>query len=366
MSSATFPLKWMKRHYLMSLCSMVAALALILTACSSSPSTNSTTPTANSTTAQQPGDFGLAVLPGYQVSLFARQTTAFNNPDSLVVDNGFVYIDYQNTTAKDCTDKNSSTVVQYDMQGKMLKTFTVPGHSDGMRADPSTHLLWVSSCEDGNPKFVTIDSSSGTITPYTFPPTVHGGGYDDLCFLNGMVFIAASNPNLNSAGMNVFPAIYKITLGNGKVNVTPVLMGNATATDLLANAKTTLNEVDPDSMTVDTKGELVLVDQAGSELVFLKNPGTPRQTVTRLPVGDQLDDTVWVPSSPGRLLVTDGVIGNTYWITADPGTVYTQAPDDSGVVGFVGVINMTTGFVTPVVVGFAHPTGMIFVPNSQG
>lgn len=127
-----------------------------------------------------------------------------------------------------------------------------------MRADPSTHLLWVSSCEDGNPKFVTIDPASKTITPYTLPSTVHGGGFDDLCFLNGMVFIAASNPNLNSAGVNVFPAIDKITLSSGKVTLTPVLMGNATATDLMTHMKTTLNEVDPDSMTVDANGQLVL------------------------------------------------------------------------------------------------------------
>jgi sugar lactone lactonase YvrE len=367
MNKAIFPVTKMRASFTTSLCCIAAALALILSACStSSNTTTATTPIASTggPSSQQPGDFGLAALPGYSVSLFARQTSAFNGPDSLVVDNGFVYIDYQNTTAKDCTDKNTSTVVQYDMNGKMLKTFTVAGHSDGMRADPSTHLLWVSSCEDGNAKFVTIDPSSGTITPYTFPPAPHGGGYDDLCFLNGTVFIAASNPNLNAAGVNVFPAIDKITLGNGKVQLTPVLMGNATATDILANGKVQLNEVDPDSMTVDTKGELVLVNQAGTELVFLKNPGTPQQSVTRIPVGDQLDDTVWAPSSPGRLLVTDGTTGNTYWINAYPGTVYTQAPDDSGTVGFVGVVNMTTGFVTPVVIGFLKATGMIFVPNS--
>ena len=367
MNKAIFPDIKVRASFTTSLCCIAAALALILSACStSSNATTATTTTASTAgpSSQQPGDFGLAALPGYEVSLFARQTSAFNSPDSLVVDNGFVYIDYQNTTAKDCTDKNTSTVVQYDMNGKMLKTFTVAGHSDGMRADPSTHLLWVSSCEDGNAKFVTIDPTSGTLTPYTFPPAPHGGGYDDLCFLNGMVFIAASNPNLNAAGVNVFPAIDKITLGNGKVQLTPVLMGNATATDILANGKVQLNEVDPDSMTVDTKGELVLVNQAGTELVFLKNPGTPQQSVTRIPVGDQLDDTVWAPSSPGRLLVTDGTTGNTYWINAYPGTVYTQAPDDSGTVGFVGVVNMTTGFVTPVVIGFLKATGMIFVPNS--
>jgi hypothetical protein len=365
MHKATFPVIKVRASFTISLCCIAAALALILSACStSSPATTATTSTTTNTVGSQPGNFGLAALPGYQVSLFARQTSAFTGPDSLVVDNGFVYIDYQNTTAKDCTDKNTSSVVQYDMHGKMLKTFTVPGHSDGMRADPSTHLLWVTSCEDGNPKFVTIDPASGTITPYTFPPTPHGGGYDDLCFLNGLVFIAASNPSVNAAGVNPFPAIDKITLSNGKVNLTPVLMGNATATDLIASAKTTLNEVDPDSMTVDPSGQLVLVNQAGSELVFLKDPGTPQQTVSRMPVGNQLDDTVWAPSSPGRLLVSDGTTGNTYWINAYPETVYTQAPDDSGVVGFVGVINMMTGFVTPVVIGFAKATGMLFVPNS--
>ncbi len=365
MHKATIPAIEVRASFTTSLCCIAAALALILSACSSStPPSTATTSTTNTSIGSQPSDFGLAAVPGYQVSLFTRQPSGITGPDSQVVDNGFVYIDYQNTTAKDCTDNNTSTVVQYDMNGKMLKTFTVPGHSDGMRADPSSHLLWVTSCEDGNPKFVTIDPSSGTITPYIFPKTPHGGGYDDLTFLNGMVFIAASNPTVNAAGVNPFPAIDKITLSNGKVNLTPVLMGNATATDLIANAKTTLNEVDPDSMTVDSSGQLVLVNQAGSELVFLKNPGTPQQTVTRMPVGDQLDDTVWAPSSPGRLLVTDGTIGNTYWINAYPETVYTQAPDDSGVVGFVGVINMMTGFVKPVVIGFAKPTGMIFVPNS--
>jgi len=369
MFTVNIPETKVKRAFTTSLCFVVAALALILSACGggTQPTSSSSTTTTTSAVGSQPGDFGLAALPGYQVSLFTRQPSGTTGPDSLVVDNGFVYIDYQNTTAKDCTDNNTSTVVQYDMNGKMLKTFTVPGHSDGMRADPSSHLLWVTSCEDGNPKFVTIDPASGTITPYTFPPTPHGGGYDDLTFLNGMVFIAASNPTVNAAGVNTFPAIDKMTLSNGKVNLTPVLMGNATATDLIANAKTTLNEVDPDSMTVDSSGRLVLVNQGGSELVFLKNPGTPQQIVSRVPVGNQLDDTVWVTSTQGRLLVSDGTTGNTYWISVPhfvPGSVYTEAPDDSGVVGFLGAVDLKTGFITPVVIGFFKATGMLFVPNS--
>lgn len=309
---------------------------------------------------------GLAALPGYSVTLFARQTSAYTAPDSIVVNGSHVFVGYQNVTAKDCTDTNSSTIVEYNMDGSTVKTFSIPGHNDGMRLDPTTGLLWATSCEDGNPKLVTIDTSTGTITPYTFPPTPHGGGYDDLCFVNGMTFIAASNPNVNAAGVNVFPAIDKITLSNGKATLTPVLMGNASATDLIANTKVSLNEVDPDSMTVDSKGDLVLVNQAGNELVLLKNPGTPQQQVSRIPVGDQLDDTVWATSTTGRLLVSDAS-GKIVWISTTqfiPGTIYTEGPSDSGVGGFVGVVDPSTGFVTPVVIGFGSPTGMLFVPNS--
>lgn len=358
------------KHSCISLLFVIAALTLLLGACSTTPQATATTTVTPGTTTKQPGDYGLAALPGYQVALFASATSSYANPDSLVADNGHVFIDYQNTTAKDCTDKNSSTVVEYSMDGKVVKTYSVPGHSDGMRVDPSTHLLWATSCEDGNPKLVTIDTTSGTITPYTIPTTPHGGGYDDLAFLNGTTFIAASNPNLDKNGNNVFPAIDKVTLSGGKASFTPVLMGNATAIDTStagANAKVTLNEVDPDSMTIDSKGNLVLINQGGNEIVSISNPGTSQQKVTRVPVGTQLDDTVWASSAQGRLLVADGGSGNTYWISATqftPGTVYTETPSDSGVAGMLGAVDLGSGIVTGIVVGFASPTGMIFVPNA--
>jgi hypothetical protein len=237
-----------------------------------------------------------------------------------------------------------------------------------MREDPGSHLLWITSCEDGNPRFVTLDPTSGTITPYTLPTTPHGGGYDDLAFVNGMAFIAASNPNLNSVGVNVFPAIDQVTLSGSTITLKPILMGDASATDIIAKSTVKLNEIDPDSMTVDPNGDLVLVNQAGSELVIISNPGTAQQSVSRLPVGDQLDDTVFAPK-PGRLLVSDGTTGVTYWIRSNflanttNHYLYTEAPDDSGTVGFVGTIDPTTGLVTPVVIGFAKATGMIYVPD---
>lgn len=350
-------------------CILSVVVVLILSACGGSTQTTSTTPTSgpsNSNVAQQ-NDLGIRPESGLTVSLFAAGTSSYTAPDNVVADNGHIFIGYQNVTAKDCTDTNSSTVVEYNMDGSVVKTFSVPGHSDGMRADPSTHLLWVTSCEDGNPKFVTIDPSSGTITPYTLAKTAHGGGYDDLYFLNGMTFMTASNPTLDRNGNNVKPALYKITLGNGAVQLTPILMGNATATDTISKMQVTLNLVDPDSLSVDNNGNLILVNQAGNQLITLSNPGTPQQKVTSTNVGSQLDDTVWIPTNvQGRLLVADGTKNKTFWVSGafKTGAIFTQTPDDSGVAGVLAHVDPSTGIIYPDIVGFDKPTGMIFVPNS--
>jgi hypothetical protein len=315
----------------------------------------------------------VVALPGYEVSVFTQNESRLvvSGPDSVAVDGQHVFIDYQNVTAKDCSDQGkpgppTSTVVEYDMKGKILNHWSVAGHSDGMRVDPATHLVWTTSCEDGSAMFATIDPTSGTITPYKFPDPPHGGGYDDLYFLNGSVYVAASNPTLDANGQNPNPAIDKVALGgNGTLTLTPVLMGNDVAKDLLSPSTPAapLTLTDPDSMSVDNNGQLVLVSQADSEFVFVKNPGTAQQSVSKMAVGTQLEDTVW-PSGSGRLLVVDGASGVTYWISGSfaNGDIYTQSPNDSGVDNFVATINAATGFVTPVAIGFGKATGMVFVP----
>jgi hypothetical protein len=344
------------------------ACLMFITACNSA---NATAPSSATTTQ---GLLPVVALPGYAITVFTQSDSRLivANPDAIEVDGQHVFIDYQNTTAKDCSDQvgtsaPSSTVVEYDMTGKILGHWTVPGHSDGMRVDPSTHLVWTTSCEDGNAKFTTIDPTSGTVTPYTFPPPPHGGGYDDLFFLNGSVFVAASNPTLDNNGVNRNPAIDKIALGsNGKLTLTPVLMGNASAADLLNNnTPGALTLTDPDSLSLDSTGQLVLVSQGDSELIFVNSPGTAKQKVSKMSVGTQLEDTVW-PTGPGRLLVVDGGSGVTFWLKGAfvKGDIYTQSPNDSGVDNFVAVVSPTTGFETPIAIGFLKATGMVFVPNS--
>ena len=308
-------------------------------------------------------------LPGYDVSVFARGTKAMYNPDSVEVDGRYVWIGYQNGTNPTGTDGKTSTIVQYTRSGYIVHTYSVLGRCDGLRIDPKTHLVWAMENEDANPHIVVINPITGSKTNYVYPKTAHGGGYDDAAFINGSAFISASNPTLNSAGLNTAPAVIKVTLSNGRATVTPVLYGNATATDIVTNQKVTLNLTDPDSLSLDNQGDVVLDSQADAELIFIHNPGTSKQTVARLSLGTQVDDTTWIPKMPeGRLIIVDSQKNIIYTVTIDktgftPGTVYTEAPADSGVAGFVGQLDPTTGTITPVIIGLGSPTGLGFIPG---
>ena len=265
-----------------------------------------------------PGSAALAApvpMPGFTATLFASGTASYSHPDSVEHDSylEYTYVGYQNITAKDGSDNKTSTVVEYTADCAVRGTYAVPGHCNGLRIDPSTHLVWASSNEDGNSVLTVINPVDGQLTNYTFPPAPHGGGYDDIAFVNGKAFIAASNPNLNSAGINVFAALDQIQLqSNGTVILKPVVMGDDTATDSTTNQTVSLNEVDPDSLTVNPQGDVVMTNQAGSELVFVHQPGTSKQSLTRIPVGTQVYDTVWATSQTGRLLVVDGST-NAVW-----------------------------------------------------
>jgi len=331
---------------------------------SASPSSASSS-SSGSSAAGSPGagSTGIAATSGYSVRVFAKGSGAQSNPDSIIVDGHNVYVGYQNVTAKDGTDHKTSTVVQYDLAGKQLKTFGVPGHQDGMRMDPATHLLWSMSNEDGHPQLVTIDASTAAHKTYGFAPTAHGGGYDDIVFTGGKAYLSASNPTVKNA-TNPAPAVVSAVLTGSTVRTTPVLMGNAKAKDANSGAEVAVAAIDPDSMFIDPAGNLTLDNQAGTALVSIHQPG-PRQSVTQLTVGTQIDDTVYPAAASGRLLVSDTKANTVYAISGalDPKTPLVATPDDSGVNGLVGKLNTGTGNITPIIVGFTSPHGMAYLPT---
>jgi hypothetical protein len=347
--------------------------SLAIAGCTSSPSATPTpagTSAAAATQANVTAQYldGVIAPPGWTLSVWARGGPgAYYNPDSVERDGQNIWVTYQNASVKDGSNNSKlSTIVEYTLDGKITKMWAVPGHSDGMRVDPATHKVWVTSNEDGGPLLNIIDPASSTPQPITLPAMPHGGGLDDLVFVGGTTYVALSNPTVNAGGVNVFPALAKLTVTGSSATLAPVLMGNAPATDSVAKTPTTLNLTDPDSLTTDLNGNIVLVSQADSALITIQHPGASNQTVIKTPVGNQQDDTVFATAPAGRMLVADAgknIIFSIAW-SGSTGTVLTEAPNDSGVVGFVGTIDLSTGFITPVVVGMGKPTGLIFIPNA--
>ncbi len=321
------------------------------------------------------GTSSLTAIGGYQLGVFATGGSAYKGPDSLELDGAHVWVGYQmGVQSKDGTDAGppyDSSIVEYNLDGTLAgKSFEISGHADGVRVDPATHLVWATSNEDGNPVVVSYDPGTGASKTYALPPMPHGGGLDDMAFIDGKMIVALSAPSPDDAGVYSAPALAQVTVNGSALAFTPILAGNANAGDITVDsgAVAPLQLTDPDSLSIDDKGQLVLVSQGDSELVFIKNPGgtdAGAQSVAKLNVGTQLDDTVWAKTATGTLLVADATANTIYAIRSNftPGTVYTETPDDSTPIpGIVATVDLATGVLRPVVLGFKKPTGLLFVP----
>ena len=307
----------------------------------------------------------------YKLSTFAKNPAGISQPDAIVRWKNSILIGYQNHVAKDGTDGKSSTIVQYSLNGTIQRTFSVKGHNDGLHVIGENNL-WALQNEDANPNLVVIDLESGHAKTF-FPAAPHGGGYDDMAVKDGEVFVTASNPNTDSAGVNEFPALVRMRLDGDSVNIEPVLNGNAQATDIPTGTPTTLNLTDPDSLTVDPRGNIVLNSQADSELVFIRNPLSQNKTVARLSVSTAagpttVDDTAFPATARDFMLVSDVAAGVVYRIDSpllgfEPGVAYSSSDTQ----GFVAVLNLDTGVLTTIGTGFQSTRGMIFVsPAAEG
>ncbi len=312
---------------------------------------------------------GLTIEPGYSASIFAAPPSGATQPDSITVDGLNVFVGYQNGASTDGSS-GSSTIARFTPTGTngtwaVAQTWIIPGHNDGLKVDPSTHLVWSLQNEDANPTLVLINPATGTTTQYAIS-AVNGGGYDDIAFSGGKVFFTASNPSKNP---NIDPAVVQVTLNNTTLTAatTPVLLGNATALNLVSKKAVTLNLQDPDSMTVDpNNGNLLFTDQADDQLVTVIAPGTANQSVTVLPLSDaankpvSVDDTLFNPGSTGEMLVTDEQTGTIYQVTV-PGGSSAQAFSAAQDIGELGTTNLTTGLFTPVISGLGSPRGLAFL-----
>jgi hypothetical protein len=306
----------------------------------------------------------------YQLSVFANAPKGSSAPDSIAVLRDHVFVGYGDGHLPDGSDGLNSEVVEYRMDGTIVHTYTVRGHSDGLKVDPSTHLLWALQNEDANANLVIINPETHDQKLYGFSLAAHGGGYDDLVFRGCKVYISASNPaNSPNAG----PAVVSATLEGSIVEVKPVLFGNANAIDIPTDTSMPLNLQDPDSMTLDPQGNIVLDSQGDQELIIVSNPGSSNQGVLHLPLSYlattgvtpvEVDDTAFVTSTQGFILFADKKLNTVFALKKKafaPGTAYTAADGAQ----FVGTIDLTTGLITPIVTGLGNPGGLVFVDTSK-
>ncbi len=317
------------------------------------------------------------VPPPYSISVFASSQTGYSDPDSITFSPENVFVGYGNGGAPDGSGGAKSTIVEYKFDGTVVTTFTVVGHNDGLRYNPQTHELWASQNEDGNSNLAIINLKNGKQTIYQLGTGPHGGGYDDLVFLNGAAYLTASAPTINP---NTAPSILDVKLRGGKADLTPVLMADAQALDVTTGKTVTLNLQDPDSMIVNPFGELVQDSQADGEVVVVSHPQAKCQSVAVVPLTSSytttpgettVDDTIFATAPGGTLLVADKGGQKVYAITAPyfaPGAAYssTEIDDQNGnpLEDFVGRTNLTTGFITPLITNMVAPGGMAFIPSS--
>lgn len=310
-----------------------------------------------------------AVSP-YQLSVFATAPSGLSAPDSIAVLGDHVFVGYGDGHAPDGSDGKSSQIVEYRMDGSIVRIYTVLGHNDGLKFDPNTNRLWALQNEDANPNLVIFNTKTQERKLYTFSATPHGGGYDDMVFRGCQVYISASNPANNP---NTGPAIVTVHLNGSTAEVEPLLQGEAQATDIPTDANIQLNLQDPDSMTLDVLGNIVLDSQADQELIIVTDPGSSNQRALRLPLSYETgsgpmsvetDDTAFITSSEGFLLFADKGLNTVYKLSKkafSPGTAFTAA--DGG--PFVGTLDFTSGVITPIVTGLNGPGGMVFVDTSK-
>ena len=334
-----------------------------------------------------PGAWAQSAPSPYQLTEFpGTPPSGATQPDDLAVSaNGTrLWVGYGNGV--DTFGKGApSNLVEYDIAtGAVLKNILIPGHLDGLKINPITNDVWATENEDGNPTLAVVDHDSGAFTIYRFSPTLITGGFDDLVFaipgrasqnnqdLPPDVFVVTS-----SQADTTTPAIVRISGPLQKTNtaVEATLPGAPQSVwNVVTNSAETTDMVgDPDSMTLDPAGELVLDNRSDDSLYIVRDPKA-KNPVLRVPLtlggtAVEVNDTIFttsatngVSSSAGRIFITDTGANKIFLLTKPyfpANEVYTAA----NVANVVGLVDLNTGAVTPVATGFKGVHGLAFSPT---
>lgn len=341
-----------------------------------------------------PGALSQTLVPPYNatytLTAFAGTPPAgATKPDDLAIsaDGKHLWVGYGNGV--DTFGKGGpSNLVEYDIaSGTVLKNILIPGHLDGLKINPATGDVWATENEDGNPTLAVVDHESGTFKVFRFSPTLITGGMDDLVFVRGShgdsrhdsdsdsredLYIVAS-----SQVDSTTPVIVRVSgpLHATNTHLTAALPGApSTVWNVVTNnAETTDTIGDPDSLTLDPAGELVLDNRSDDSLYIVRDPNA-QNPILRVPLtlgGSpvEVNDTVFTfsettgaASTAGTVFITDTSANAIYLLTKPyfaANEVYTAA----NVANLVGLVDLNSGVVTPVATGFKGVHGLAFSPT---
>ena len=315
-------------------------------------------------------------VPPYKIRAFPGIPPAgATQPDDLAVsaDGKDLWIGYGNGV--DTTGKGGpSNLVEYAISsGSVLRNLTIPGHLDGLKINPATNDIWATENEDGNPTLAVVQHTTRAVNIYRFAPLLLTGGMDDLAFTLGTpqrdFIVASSQTDITK------PVIVEITGPLMKTNtqLAPFLGGAPKPVlNVVTNGTELSNQIgDPDSMTLNPAGELVLDNRSDHSLYIARNLRAVNPvlrvplTLDGIPV--EVNDTIFtastfgVSSTAGTIFITDTSANKIYTLTKPyfpSNEVYTAA----NVVNDVGLVDLNTGVVTPVVTGFKGVHGLAFSP----
>ncbi|MGI0047749.1 MAG: hypothetical protein ACREBB_11280 [Nitrosotalea sp.] len=334
---------------------------------------------------------GPSTLPS--TTFVSAPPTGANGPDDITklsvhgLDGGkeLVWTAYQNGINPDGTPGTTggptqSTVAGYDPStGALVKSILVTGKVDGLSAYPETGKLIATVNEDANSAFNIIDPATGTVTTYSYSPdpAVSGaGGTDSIAVHGNDIYVSHSNPFDTTQATD-----YKVDLDYSTLTakLTPVFYDNSTATNALTGAKRYLGLTDPDTnyfmphSSERFAGSLATISQGDGLIIFAshleKNPRLDVMNVTDNVSGNvpPIDGLAVATSDHGTLYVVDAGTNKIQAFDTSgwpAGTVFVGEPSDNGN-PLVGILDLSTGHITPLGNSFQSPKGILFVPATE-
>ena len=309
------------------------------------------------------------------VTQFGVTPAGLKSPDSITIGGNSLFAVFGN--GADSTGlSGSSTIIQYDLSGKVQFSYTVAGSVDGLKFNPVTGQVWALQNQDGNSKLSVIDPIAHSVSAaYQYANASATRGFDDVVFKGTRVFLSYTHAAAANDATIVELVGGQAALQSGSpLMTTPVLTFGATSVDTTTGIVGNVPQIDPDSLKVAQNGDLIFSSGDGGVIIDVKRPGEVSQSVSFTPIkgvtagAAGLDDVIMPVSSAGTFYVADASGNRIATFHATGLNTNDYYGSVGGAQNAFGQIDPTTGAFTALVSninesGFGSPHGLTFVAD---